>query len=482
MKTKQKSKINIFKQAKTYFALALIIPAIVLCVQLYILDTLPTLYFSLIIIGVILVSGLFTWLQYYKNLNKVNRILIRIMIVLISIGLIFANLYVYQGLSMLNRISSNDKQHDTISVIVLKENKAEKIKDVKDEIFATSKLDQKLTNLTVTAINKDLDKEIETKEYKNLDDQASALMDKSVNVIIMNEAYRSLLDENHPTFDKDTKVIYQHKIEKAKKKLGMAVDVTKDPFNVYISGVDTYGDIGTQARSDVNIIATVNPNTKEILLTSVPRDYYIKQTCQGNQNDKLTHTGIFGVDCTIESMQNFTNLTMNYYLRVNFSSLEDIVNALGGIDIYNEIGFYSGVDGSFIPGGDIHMNGSTALKFSRERHAYADGDRQRGRNQMIVIDAIIAKAISPAILGGYSSVMGTVAESFETNLESGDITSLVKKQLGEKDGWTVTQQSFTGSGESGVWSPANGFNSYVMYPDQTSVDEGLAKIHELLNK
>ena len=203
------------------------------------------------------------------------------------------------------------------------------------------------------------------------------------------------------------------------------------------------------------------------------------QTCQGNQYDKLTHTVIFGVDCTVESIENFLGISINYYGRVNFSSLENIVDAIGGIDVYNEIGFYSGVDGELIPAGYLHMYGSTALKFARERHAYADGDRQRGRNQMIVLEAILDQAMSPAIITGYSGIMDAMSENFQTNMTKAEMTSIIRRQIDEGGDWTITQQSVNGAGST-EWCPANGTYSYVMIPDDATVSAAIQKIQAVM--
>lgn len=483
MKNKKSNnkKNKLFKDIRTYLMILLIGSALFFIYQIWKLDALPIKYFLPIVIIMVIVILLLIFLQYKKHISKLNKNLGKVLIILMTILLIFGNVYAFQALSALNGISvnENDVEYDVISVVVKKDNKAEELKDVRNATFALNEIDEKLSKKTVTEINKELDKKIKTKDYKGTVSQANALYDGEVEAIILNEAYRSLLDEEHPAFNTETKIIYTYKIPKKVKKLGKAVDVNKEPYNVYISGLDTYGEISTQSRSDVNIIATINPNTKQILLTSIPRDYYVAQTCQGNQKDKLTHSGIFGVSCTVDSMENFMDLTMNYYVRVNFSSLESIVDSLGGVDIYNETAFNSGVDGTYIPAGNIHLNGETALKFSRERHAYADGDRQRGRNQMIVINAIINKAVSPAILSSYSSIMSTISSYVQTNMESTDMTSIVKKQLSDNSGWEVLQQSVTGSGGTD-WTPANGFNAYVMYPDQESVNKALANINSIL--
>lgn len=444
----------------------------------------PIKYLIPVSIFLVLICAAMWWLQYSKRIGKVNRILGKVLIVILTIVLGVGNVYFYQTSHTISKVTveAGDTEYEYISVVVKKDNEAEELKDIKDGIFAIpEKIDVEHTEETVKSINDELKMTIKTSKYANTNDQAEALMDDKVDAMILNEAYRSLLDEKYPSFEHDTKVIYTHKIPKEIKEIGVkVVDVNTTPYNVYISGIDTYGPIGAKSRSDVNMIATVNPTTHQVLLTSIPRDYYVAQTCQGNQQDKLTHSGIFGVDCTIESMENFTNLKFNYYVRVNFSSLESIVDAIGGIDIYNQMSFYSGVDGTFIPGGNIHVNGNTALKFARERHAYADGDRQRGRNQMIVLEAIIDKAVSPSIITNYSGIMSAVGNSFQTNMTGDEMSSIVKKQLEDGAGWTILQQGVTGEGGTD-WTPANGFNAYVMYPDQASVNTALANIQMVMN-
>lgn len=470
-----------WKDIRTYFVGILFLFSIAFIYQMWDLDLIPMKYFLPAVLVLAVLNFVLWWLQFGKQVSKLNKMLGKLLIIILATVLGVGNVFAYQARVALGKVNSTD-EYEVISVVVKKQSSAEKLKDVKDGTFSiTDSIDRENTQKTITDINKELDTTITTRSYENLNAQADGLYNDESDAMILNEAYRSLLDEEHPSFQEDTKVIYTFRIKKEVKSLGKKVDVTKEPFNVYISGIDTYGPIATKSRSDVNMIASVNPITHQVLLTSIPRDYYIAQTCQNNEKDKLTHTGIFGVDCTIESMEQFTGLTFNYYARVNFSSLENIVDAIGGIDIYNEIGFSSGVDGTYIEAGNIHMDGNTALKFSRERHAYADGDRQRGRNQMMVLSAIIDKVSSPAILTGYSGIMSAVGNSFQSNMDSDEMTSIVKKQINDNSDWTVIQQSITGVGESGVWSPANQSYSYMMYPDMDSVNQALVNIQKLMD-
>lgn len=468
----------------TYFLLALVVAMVLFMVQLVSFQVLPVKYVILLACAFLIVIGLIGWVQYSKRIAKINHILMNILITVITVILLIGCWTIQQAGSAIDHITieAGDKEYEVISVIVQKDDPAKELKDVEQGTFAIpEKIDVEHTKQTLADIHKQLNHEVKTKAFTSISEEADALFKEDVDAMILNEAYRSLLDEDHPQFDTETKVIYTFKIAKEVKAIGSKVDVNKDAYNVYISGIDTYGPIATKSRSDVNMIATINPTTHKILLTSIPRDYYVAQTCQGNQYDKLTHTGIFGVDCTVASAENLTGVKINYYVRVNFSSLENIVDAIGGIDVYNEIGFYSGVDGELIPAGYLHMYGQTALKFARERHAYADGDRQRGRNQMIVLEAILNQALSPAIISGYTGIMEAVSENFQTNMSKEEMTSIIRRQLDEGGAWTVTQQSLNGSGGTD-WCPANGTYSYVMYPDEATLSDAKNQIQAVMKE
>ncbi len=473
---------DIFTNINTYFIVALAASMIAFSIDLISFQVLPMKYIVMIILAFLALLAGLIWVLFSKRIAKINRILTNVLITVITVILFVGCWYFQQANQAIDHITieAGDKEYEVISVVVTKDNPAEELKDVAEGTFAIpEKIDEEHTKLTLEDIEKQLKHSVKTKSYVSINEEATALLDEETDAMILNEAYRSLLDEDHPKFDTETKVIYTFKIEKEVKKIGSQVDVNRDPYNIYISGIDTYGPIATKSRSDVNMIATINPQTHEILLTSIPRDYYVAQTCQGNQYDKLTHTGIFVVACTVESIENFLGISINYYGRVNFSSLENIVDAIGGIDVYNEIGFYSGVDGELIPAGYLHMYGSTALKFARERHAYADGDRQRGRNQMIVLEAILDQAMSPAIITGYSGIMDAMSENFQTNMTKAEMTSIIRRQIDEGGDWTITQQSVNGAGST-EWCPANGTYSYVMIPDDATVSAAIQKIQAVM--
>lgn len=264
------------------------------------------------------------------------------------------------------------------------------------------------------------------------------------------------------------------------------IDVTQQPFNVYISGIDVYGEITKESRSDVNLIVTVNPNTHKILITTTPRDYYVTiPGVSGDYRDKLTHAGIYGIDTSIATLENLYSTDIPFYARVNFSSVIDIVDAMGGIDIESEIAFTtSKASGKVveIKEGMNHLNGKEALAFVRERKAFADGDHQRGKNQQILLSALIKKAISPMILLQASEMIDSVVGNAETNMSEQQMKALLKLQLNDLQGWDIETVAATGddSGKQYCFSYSGG-PLYVCIPDSSCVEEISQKMEAYLS-
>lgn len=227
------------------------------------------------------------------------------------------------------------------------------------------------------------------------------------------------------------------------------------------------------------MILTVNPKTKQILMTSIPRDYYVTLANKGKK-DKLTHSGLGGIENTVKTMENFMGIDINYYGRVNFTSVIEIVDALGGINIDSTVAFI-GYDGTSFKKGTNHITGKQALEFSRERHAFGGGDNERVHNQQVVMAGMIKKMISPSIITNYSSVLSSINGSFETNMESGDITGLLQMQISDMASWTIVQKQLTGTGKTmtgGAYMPNN--KLYYMIPNEASVAENKQAIQNVL--
>ena len=235
---------------------------------------------------------------------------------------------------------------------------------------------------------------------------------------------------------------------------------------MYLSGIDTYGGISAVSRSDVNILAVVNTETKNILLLSTPRDYYIGYSATGGAKDKLTHAGIYGIDASIDALEQLYGIDVNYYLRVNFTGFTQIIDALGGVDVNSDYEFTA--RGTQIHQGSNHLTGEQALSFARERYSFVDGDFQRGRNQMEVVRAVIQKAASSSLLANYMDVMNAVAGSFETNMPQEEISRLVKMQLSDMASWNITSYTTVGQVSSAETYSMPGVMLSVVLPDETA--------------
>ena len=244
--------------------------------------------------------------------------------------------------------------------------------------------------------------------------------------IILEEAYEGFLEVLHSDYQNETRVIDTYEFQRKSRKSLKKKKPTAIRSRCFISGIDTYGAINTVSRSDVNMVMTVNTKTNEILLTSIPRDYYVTLHTYGVK-DKFTHTGVYGINETITTAEDFLDIDIDYYVRVNFTSLIDIIDAIGGISIYNGIAFTN--RGFTFPVGQINMSGAQALVYARERYAYTDGDNQRIKNQQTIITGIINKAMSPAILTNYTKFLEVVMDSCQTNIPTDVVTSIVKNQL-----------------------------------------------------
>ena len=261
--------------------------------------------------------------------------------------------------------------------------------------------------------------------------------------------------------------------------------ITKEPFVVYLSGVDNRGELTENARSDVNILAVVNPETKQVALINTPRDYYV-DLAGTDSKDKLTHAGLYGVETSMATLGNLYGVNVEHYIRINFAGFISIIDAIGGVDVYSDQAFTSvGSPGYYDPTtfaeGWNHLDGKSALAFARERHAFKTGDIQRGINQMKVIDAMAEKLKSPALLMSFSKLMDAMADCFVTSLSQEQISALVRMQLSDLSSWDIQSYSVTGTGaKSSKCYSAKGQSLYVMKPDENSVNEAKALVAAVL--
>ena len=460
---------KIFKDIRTYFMIILIIVILWLGYQLIKYPILSTKYIIIFMIVNIVIMLLFI-LSQYKAKNKKIRLTGKILIIIFCLLLIPLN---YTFSKTMNALAKTEThvETDSVSIIVKANSTYQYTQDLKGKVYSTLATDDKSVDKTIEKLQTENNENIQPKVYSGVLTLVNALYNNDVDCIIINESYRAMIEEDFPNFSSDTRVIYSKQYVTEINSPENS-DITRNTFNVYVSGIDTYGSITTKSRSDVNMIMTVNPTTKTILLTSIPRDYYIPFNVLGGQRDKLTHSGLYGVNETMQNVASYFGIDIDYFIRVNFDSLIDIVDSLGGIEVYNPQAFKN------FEVGKITLNGEEALAFSRERYSFEDGDKERGRNQMRVITGIINKVLSPAIISNYSELMDKLHVSFQTNMADEQIISLVRMQLDDMSPWTIQQQSVNGNGQT-LYSPIYGSDLYMMVPDYKSVENAKVKINEL---
>ena len=294
--------------------------------------------------------------------------------------------------------------------------------------------------------------------------------------ILLSNLHKEQYEEEHKDFEKQIKILETIEVETDHKENEVVTikPVSEDVMTIYISGIDTYGGINLRSRSDVNMLVTVNKKNHEILLTSIPRDYYVQLHGTYGNKDKLTHAGIYGINMSVQTIQDFLGIDINYYVRVNFSTLEAVVNSIGGVEVYSDITFRPTHHQSvIIRQGMNHMDGRTALAFARERYAYSDGDRHRVRNQQEVLKGIINKATSDvSILTRYTTLLNNISGYFQTNVDMTEVADIVKIQLNEMPSWTIKQYSLDGTGSSQPTHSMGATPLYVMIPNQDTINTG----------
>lgn len=439
------------------------------------LNVLPNKYLGPIIVILLVFEAITLFTQLFKKGPRAGKFFA----IIVSIILGFGCSYLIKTHMVLTDISQRTTRIDDVSIIVLKEDPAEAVEDAKNYLFGIQEvIDRENTDKTIEELSGEFMTDIKVQIFDDFEEQINALYNGKVGAIVLNEAYRETIREAFEDFNERTRVLYSHKIEQEMVIETEGKEVLTEPFNVYISGIDTFGSIRTTSRSDVNIIATVNPITKKVLLTTTPRDYYVPFPITNGIEDKLTHAGVYGIDVSIGTLEELYDIDIDYYARINFTSFIGIVDAMGGITVNSDYNF-STKEYSFTKGLN-NINGEEALAFSRERYAFADGDHQRGRNQMEVIKAMIEKGTSPAILTNYNDIMNNVAGSVDTSASYKDITSLVKKQIDDPTPWKVETNDVTGEGAMKTTYTYKSQPLYVCIPDMDSVAEAREKMLEVM--
>lgn len=450
-------KQNKFMRFMTSRALILtlqIVASGVLLYFVYLTKLLPVKYFA-VLTAILAVLVLLFWIIIQTGKKKVaegvtskRTIISKVLSLIVSIVLVIGSTFAARGNTFLSNVQTTIQKY-AINVIVLKDGDygTASLADLKGAKFGRSYEKEKAT------LNKALAKmeeTIDTQKYTTYDTYsqlADALYNREVDAIVVGAQYKSMLELNHEGFDEETRIVKTYEFDKKAKSVTTAVtDVTEKPFNVYVTGIDTYGFVSTVSRSDVNLIVTVNPKTKQILMTSIPRDCEIELHKNGKM-DKLTHTGIYGVEETISTIEDFLDLDVNYYARTNFSGITNIIDALGGVTVDSDYEFTTRHGNYHIVKGENELDGDKGLCFVRERYNLPNGDYDRGRNQQKLLKAMLNKAMSPKIITNFQRILTAIEGCFETNMSSEDIKSLVQMQLDDMAKWKMYNVQLTGESE-----------------------------------
>lgn len=471
--TKKKQNVLMFK----IISFLLIILTVITISHILIEEIFSLFYMVPIAIVSLAIVLIISFVLNKKNLRRWIKRVFSLFAILIMIFEILMLLFGTKTLKFLSSITDTGYRVESFGVYVLDSSSIKDIKELDNKSIYYLNHDD---NKNIKEALKKLDKEIDFKE--NSKDNASSLVDelinKSADAILMDTSYEVLLEEEYGEKYKQIRLIETIDIVDVVDTIKSDVDITKEPFVVYISGIDTSGNVASKARSDVNMLVAVNPTTKNILMVNTPRDYYV--TLSGkNKKDKLTHAGLYGVEESVETLSKLYDTDIDYYVRINFTSFVRIVDELGGIKVNVPLHFCEQNSKRSKAPNDLiclnkgvqNLNGEQALALARHRKTLPTGDRGRGENQMLVLEAIINKAMSPKIISKYSSLIDALKGRISTNMTSNEIIKFAKKQVNNLDAWEYTALSAKGNDSSGICYATGAGRAYVMEQDETSVNE-----------
>lgn len=450
----------------------------------------PTIY--MLIIGIVLaviaaIIWLLVWHTRYTGRFISGTVLAVIMIAILAFG----GFYINKTRSAISNISGETTEVTQMAVYVKSDDAADSVEATAGNTYGIlSSLDRENTDGAVAHLNSQFGTEVQTKEYAGLTELADGILNGEVNAMLLNSGYLSVYEDMDGYTDFSTKikevgtVDVESTIQSAEESTPIEPITTANGgkvYTIYLSGIDTRGEMTAKSRSDVNIIATVNTDTHEILLVSTPRDYFVPLSISGGAPDKLTHAGIYGIDVCMDTLGMLYDIDINYYFRINFGGFVKVIDALGGITVNSDYDFDSkNILGYHFNKGENYVNGEQALIFARERYAFQEGDRQRGKNQMEVIRGVVKKALSPEILTSYSSILSSLDGCFGTNITYEEIAQILQQQLTNGGDWTIVSYSVNGTGATEKpYSMSQ--KAYVMVPDYNTVDKAKSLMEKVRN-
>ena len=470
-KKKNKSKMSFMK----YLSIFLLIVSVLILVLVYFINVLPIDYFIVLLVLVLLIDLVVIKLLLCKGIIR-NVIGVLLSIILI-IFMVFGITYELNTIDFLKQLGFNTYKEENFNILVLNDSEYNSLKDLNSKIIGH--LDNNYhvgLDKTIKKIEKEIN--FDSKILVDINELVDSLINGEVDAIILEDAQISMLKEdNNNLFDK-FKILEIFNIETEIKNEKENIDVINDLYNILITGVDTYGNITKVSRSDVNMVISINPKDNKILLTSIPRDYYVYLSTFSSY-DKLTHAGIYGIETSIMTIEDLLDIDINYYVKVNFTTLIDIVDLLDGIQVTSKYEFTS-IDGYHYNKGINYLNGEEALSFARERKAFSEGDRIRIENQQLVLKSIINKLLSSKIITNYNDLLKALNNKFLTNMKDEELTKLIKWQIDGMYNWDILNISLNGTDSYQYTYSYQKQLLYVMLPDKESVNNAKEKINSVM--
>ena len=374
----------------------------------------------------------------------------------------------------MNNLNTIKKEITSYYIIVMKESKYDEISDLygKNLTYYEGTSQEVLSKIKL---------ELNYSTVKNIDSLKDRLYTAKTDSILVSDLIKEDLEEKYTDFSERTRVLKTIDITKDVEDITKKVSIKNTSFNVLISGMDSYGTINKTTRNDVNMIATINPNTNKVLLTSIPRDYYVQLHGKTGYKDKLTHAGIYGINTVVQTIEDLFGIDINYYVRVNFTTVESLVNTIGPIEIYSDKAM--SLDGCKYVVGTNTVNGKCALRFARERHSYVEGDNHRIKNQQEVIKGIFNKLSKSAmVVTDYTSILNSLDGKFATNMDMKDITAFIKYELEDITKYEILDTQVTGTGSMELTYSYPHQKLYVMFPSEQSVESAKEYINKISNE
>ena len=457
--------------------------------------------FAAAFVGLLVLFCLLTGLMMFvhkkgKTPGLARRIIALVLAVLIVAGCGLGSVLANDVYQTMESVTAPQISLVTRSIYVRADDPAQGLADTAEYVFAAvENYDVDSTEQVVRVIEAELGTSVTVKYFESVLKMVDALYSSDVDAVILNSAYILILEdmEGYADFSQKTRLLLDVPVTEwtppvpetepvETEPVEIEQNITNTPFAVYISGSDTRSSyLPTNTRSDVNILAIVNPETKQVLLLNTPRDYYIENPAGGGSRDKLTHCGIYGVDCSIKALEVLYGVDVDYYARINFTGFETLIDAIGGITVHSDSGF-STVSGTYVGAGENYLNGKEALAFARERYHVSGGDNGRGKNQMKVITAVIKKLTSGStIISNYSQILASMQGMFVTSMSMDDISSLVKMQLSDMASWDIQSFAVTGKTGGAVTYSAPGQNLSVMFVNEELVAQASMLINKVMD-